>query len=162
MNFYEILKEIQMSVIVSQVEVFKIVKKVAGWIANPEQWIKNETTKRMIKINGATHKKMLGEVSDKPKKVPAWTINPEQWVKNETTKRMVKIGSDTHKKMLGEITEKKTIDRSGMILNPTGTKRWIKIDGKLFRKFKAEGLFQPEMLIPLPELSEEETVYLLQ
>ena len=141
-----------MSVVVSQVPIVVVevpvveVKKVAGWITNPELWVKNETTKRMMKINGATHKKMMGE--DNSKNIPAWKANPEQWVKNETTKRMVKIGSDTHKKMLGETVEKKIIDKSKMILNPTGTGRWIKIDGKIYKKLKEEG--------KIPILSEAE------
>jgi len=149
------------TVVSSQVEIQKV-KKVSGWILNPEQWIKNETSKRMIKIGSETHKKMLGEVSDKPTKTPSWITHPEQWIKNETSKRMVKIGSNTHKKMLGEVSEKKVIDRSGMILNPSGTGRYIKVDGKLFKKLKAGGMIQPEMLLPLPEISEDEEVYLLQ
>ena len=144
-----------------QVEIQKV-KKVSGWILNPEQWVKNETTKRMIKIGSENHKKMLGETVEKTKKIPGWKVNPEQWVKSETTKRMVKIGSESHKKMIGETVEKKVVDRTGTILNPTGTGRYIKIDGKLFKKLKTDGLIKPEMILPLSEMSGEEQADLLQ
>ena len=144
MNFYEISNKLQMSSVVSQVEVQKV-KQVPGWVNNPEQWVGSKTSKRMVKIGGKTFKKMFNpEESDKPTKVPGWITNPEQWVQSETSKRMVKIGSDTHKKMLGETVEKKVIDRTGMVLNPTGTGRYIKVDGKLFKKLKADGKISQE------------------
>ena len=145
MNFYEISNKLQMSAVVSQVEVQKV-KQVPGWVINPEQWVGSKTSKRMVKIGGKTFKKMFNqsEESDKLKKVSGWITNPEQWVQSETSKRMVKIGSDTHKKMLGETVEKKVIDRTGTVLNPTGTGRYIKINGKLYKKLKAESLIPQE------------------